>query len=338
MIFSNPKTVIFLKKDKLTVSLVRSGSSPKIIQSDSIQWTRDSLAEIFDRLKSQVKNRTIRLILGEELAYTLMMVLPPNLNDESERQLIAQELGRKIPEALENNDWDYKETGKLSPAGKEVIIFAPVKADFSIFKRTLLTSGFILEAVEPEALAKTRHQDPVCGIVLKKDLKGKDREILNLTSRPPVKSFRRLLILTGIIIVLLILGGIFWLKPKSQPVPPPANEPLPSVELSPTPEPIDLGIYKVWVLNGSGVPGAAGDVEAILSAEGFRVIETDNADNYNYEATEIQFKSGLNPAIYQQLERALNSDYDLVKSTEELTGESQYDLIIIVGTKKEANL
>ena len=43
----------------------------------------------------------------------------------------------------------------------------------------------------------------------------------------------------------------------------------------------------VEVLNGCGVPGAAGEVAEMLEGEGLAIIRTGNADNFNYERSQV---------------------------------------------------
>lgn len=46
-------------------------------------------------------------------------------------------------------------------------------------------------------------------------------------------------------------------------------------------------LIRVAVLNGSGVAGVAAEVAAILEAEGFKVVEVDNADSFDYPRTQV---------------------------------------------------
>lgn len=103
---------------------------------------------------------------------------------------------------------------------------------------------------------------------------------------------------------------------------------------SPTPEPVELGELEVEILNGSGVAGEAGVVQEMLVAEGFgeELIEVGNADSYDHLDTEVRVKAGLSEQIYQEIKRALNSDYQVVMG-EDLTEDYRYDAVVIVGTK-----
>ena len=94
--------------------------------------------------------------------------------------------------------------------------------------------------------------------------------------------------------------------------------------------------YKIEVQNGSGIAGEAGIVSEILEAEGFSEIETANADSYEYKQTEVKLKEETSEKVYEVVERALNSDYSIVKSDEVLSSDSDFDVIIIVGERLES--
>lgn len=118
----------------------------------------------------------------------------------------------------------------------------------------------------------------------------------------------------------------------SQAVESPTPTPTPTAEVTPTPEEIDLSKYKLQVLNGSGIAGQAGAVDELLQAEGFAESDMDNADSYDYEKTEIQLKADTPKALYDTIERALNSDYTVTLG-KALEDDSLFDAVIIVGQK-----
>lgn len=98
-------------------------------------------------------------------------------------------------------------------------------------------------------------------------------------------------------------------------------------------EELDLSTYSLQILNGSGVAGAAGAVQKILEDSGFAVFDLGNADSYNYQETEIQVIGGLPKGVYDEIEKAL-TDYNVVLSEENLSEDSEHDVVIIVGQKK----
>jgi hypothetical protein len=54
----------------------------------------------------------------------------------------------------------------------------------------------------------------------------------------------------------------------------------------------DEGVVRVIIYNGSGEPGVAGDMAQELIAGGFRVVDTKNADRFDYSETRIIVQSG----------------------------------------------
>lgn len=52
------------------------------------------------------------------------------------------------------------------------------------------------------------------------------------------------------------------------------------------------GVVRVVVFNGSGVPGVAGTAAQQLIRAGFRVVDTQNADNFKYKQTKIIVRRG----------------------------------------------
>ncbi len=396
--FTKKIPIIYLSKTKLKVVLVKLGKEPKVVKADETGWNKDSLADSFKQAKKQLKAKTIRLLLADDLSYVLQLNIPFNTKPADERKLIEEKIKPEIPEILEHDDWDFKETGRKTQKDKQVIAFAPVKSAFTLISQALTDANLKVEAIEPEVVSKVRNNDPLIGIALKKDLKGKDEKVLNLNlkkllpSKPKVtgsdpvtdkskpeatkpstdkkpdgselqakadpdkigtssepkkepekpKVNKSLIIIFAVTLALgaLVTGGILVqksaLEKRPSPTPTPliiaSPEPSPSPTPSPSPEPeIVLSEYKIQSLNGTGGKGIAGAVKDLLEAEGFEDVDADNADELDHTQTTVQLKQDTPDAVWNTIERALNSDYDLVKSKEPLTEDSDYDVIITVG-------
>lgn len=384
--FTKKVSIIYLTKTKLKLAVVKLGKDPQIIKSDETSWNKDSLGDSFKQAKKQLKSKSIRILLGDDLSYVLSLNIPFDTKSKDERQLIETKIKPEIPEILSSDDWDFKETGRKTQKDKQVIAFAPVKSSFTLISQALVDSGLKAEAIEPAVVAKIRNTDPVIGIALKKDLKGKDEKVLNLnikkllpskpkdnvtgpdpvtkkgseeaSSKPkPIKDSpsplvtpksdkpklnKNIIIVFIVTLVLgaLVTGGILVqrsaLEKRPTPTPTPLAIPSPSPNPTPTPSPspepeIVLSDHKVQALNGTGGRGVAGAVKDILEAEGFEDVKADNADELDHVKTTIQLKADIPDAVWNTIERALNSDYDLVKSDDPLTEDSDYDVIITVG-------
>lgn len=99
-----------------------------------------------------------------------------------------------------------------------------------------------------------------------------------------------------------------------------------------TEEEVDLSVYKVQVLNGSGIGGEAAKAEALVVDAGFTNTTTGNADSYSYTTTEIQYKDSVDKRAFSPLEEAL--DVYVVERTDVLPESNAYDIVIIVGQDK----
>lgn len=123
--------------------------------------------------------------------------------------------------------------------------------------------------------------------------------------------------------------------PDSKPIvlaPTSAPKETPEPTTAPTPA-FKKEDVKIKILNGSGTAGKAGEVKDILQKAGFVDMLTGNADNFEYEKTEVQVKKSK-AAIFDVLKKDLSENVKLTKSTV-LDDEEASDIIIIVGTDFE---
>lgn len=162
------------------------------------------------------------------------------------------------------------------------------------------------------------------------------------SNRPRINRRLVVVILIAAVISGVVVGGIIYFNSKvSKPLTiaetqPPSPTPQEEVmeEKEAMEEKVDLTQYSVQVLNGSGVPGEAGNAESSLTDAGFENIDTGNADSYDYEQTEVSLKADLPEAIYKAIEDALGGQYNVVKSETTLSEGSDYNIQVIVGAKK----
>ena len=139
----------------------------------------------------------------------------------------------------------------------------------------------------------------------------------------------------------LFIAGLSWLvlKPHSADLLAPTGSSAPTQETpvptqipSPTPAP-DLKLLKINLLNGAGTPGLANQVTVILENAGFEDIKTGNADNFDYDQTQIRIKQEKENYL-SALVSAL-SDYPIASSTSVLKEDDPFDAVIILGKEKE---
>ena len=104
-----------------------------------------------------------------------------------------------------------------------------------------------------------------------------------------------------------------------------------STEPTPTPEEVDLSIFTVSVLNGSGVAGEAGRVANTLEEVGFASPNAGNADKQNYTDTIIEYKATVPQSVIDEVISALEDSYSIEMSDDVLEEEGEYDIVVTVG-------
>lgn len=93
---------------------------------------------------------------------------------------------------------------------------------------------------------------------------------------------------------------------------------------------LDRADLTVVVQNGSGEAGVAKVMADKLTALGYVVSSTGNADNYDYASTVIQVKSA-DKAFLALLKKDLEDDYTIGTATSDYTGSG--DALVIVGAE-----
>ncbi len=106
----------------------------------------------------------------------------------------------------------------------------------------------------------------------------------------------------------------------------PTTAPQPTA--TPTPE-IKKEEIKVKILNGSGTPGKASEVRTVMRDGGFTDIVTGNADEFNFEVTEIAVKKGKE-YLYLSIKESLVDYVTGVKETT-LDEAETADVVVTVG-------
>lgn len=91
---------------------------------------------------------------------------------------------------------------------------------------------------------------------------------------------------------------------------------------------LDRADLTIIVQNGSGEAGVAKTMADKLTALGYVVSSTGNADNYDYAQTAIQVKSA-DKAFLALLRKDLGDDYTIGTATSDYTGSG--DAVVIVG-------
>ena len=180
-------TVIYISKDKLTGVKV-DGGKQALYDRIELGWDTNTFDICLSKIVEKLQSQKMRVLLDNSLSYTLRLSIPPGLNETDERRLIAEKIREKIPEVLRDEDWDFREiqfnlTGKSKPIDgkeREIIVFSPVKYVTELLRKSKINLNLDIEAIEPVEIAQTRNANPIIGIALKDDMKGKDKDVLNI--------------------------------------------------------------------------------------------------------------------------------------------------------------
>ncbi len=368
---TNTKKIIAITKDKVIASEVKLDNK-KLVSSFEFGWKPETLDLVFSEIKKRFKSSQFRILVSDSLSYVVRASVPANVTKDEEREYVGQSIQEKIPDELNDTDWDYKVVGrekeqKSIGSVRDVIVFALVKDFYDQLKNAILKVNLPVEAIEPETVAKTRDVNPIIGLALKEDIVGRDEEVLNLNpsqteikkeSTTTEKTYAteetkdgesnekrslKVRIIFFISIIFFLLGVLLFIKMNpfrkrvefSQPTPSPTA----SIEkVTPTKEPVeetpDLSQFKVQVQNGTGVEGGADEVKEILGKVGFTNIETANADSFDYKETEIRVKDTVSKETTEIVRKALSFVYTLKEAEITLEASNDFDIVVVVGEKK----
>lgn len=140
----------------------------------------------------------------------------------------------------------------------------------------------------------------------------------------------------GMSIAMALIFGLLIYREgtiKSTPSPTSAEK----LQVSPTPiqtpEALDVGKYKIEVLNGSGLPGEAAKAKDLLEEEKFTISSIGNADRLDFQKTVIQVKKTVPNEYLDKLKGFLEKSY-ILDDTKELNDSEEFDVIVIIGRDK----
>lgn len=368
------RIIIAITKAKIIAAKVRTKGPGKIREFYEYGWKEATLDIVFSKIKEKFEAKKVRILIGEDQSYVLRMKVPQDLSGIKERQYIAEKISEEIPEQLTDRQWDFKELRFDYPKGskrkgneKEVVVFAPLRGLFENLSAAVEKTGLIVEAIEPEVISKTRNSNPLIGLALKTDIKGKDEDVLNLKpafeikaeegdeakviaselleeekqkAESKIKGFKAFIFIILILAIAVIGTMIFFYQRKisqlrteslASPAPTLAPTPTPKEVVQEEPKVVDILTYSIQVLNGSGVAGRALEIEEILIDEGFETLETSNADSFDYQDITISTKSDVSEDFYSEIKALFEDEYLVNLSSNALSDDSQFDAVLIVG-------
>lgn len=88
----------------------------------------------------------------------------------------------------------------------------------------------------------------------------------------------------------------------------------------------DDGVLRVIIYNGAGIPGIAGEAAQVLIDAGMRVVDTRNADRFDYATTLIVVQRG-DPSRAEQVKEVLG----VGETVDQPTQQNVADVIVIIG-------
>ncbi len=118
-------------------------------------------------------------------------------------------------------------------------------------------------------------------------------------------------------------------KPTGTPTPTKAVTPTKTNSVDPTTK-LDRADLDIHVLNGSGVSGASKKMSDYLEGLGYNVIQIGNAENFDYEETEVQLKSASSKFL-NLIKTDLGKEYTVGTATTDLAASERPDAYVIVG-------
>jgi hypothetical protein len=298
------------------------------------------------------------------VSYSFTTTIPLDTPAENERPMIAEHVIQRIPEELTDTEWDFSII-KKTKTEKQILVFAPLKKIVTTLMSAAQKAHITIEAIEPLALTQKRHKDLHIGLALKNDISGTDENVMNVhpdytehtthTNEPNDKNSSaqlsithpdqkqkkmKLFVASTLAFITMSIATYTVFLSYSQTSPPIVAAPSPTIpaatETPTSPSPVaerEYSDYSIRILNGSGVPGAAGAVQELLQEEGFAQFDTDNADSFDFTDTEIRVGASASATLVEDLMTALEQNYIPIKK-DPLTDISKYDIVIVVGTKK----
>jgi hypothetical protein len=362
------RVVIGIDREKLVFVKVSTFGKGKIVKSLVSEYNFVNIREVVSKAKKILKFKKVRLLFADELSYVLETNIPRNLKGFEEKKYIYKLISEEIPEKLSDVNWDFKELKKIDKKSekdneKRILVFAPVKDLFERMVKVLTSLKVEIEAVEPETLAKKRSSNPLVGIAKKKDITGKDEEVLNLSvkdekdlksneqnngkrsKRLRWKHISYIIILLVILFTVAYLGFVYFQSIVSEEVEFSNFEDKTThqgVEQQSTPNEgiaqssnnvVNLADYVVFIQNNQGVDEPNKEVKEILASEGFEKITILLGDNplELTEESKVITKKNVPIEVYETIERSLNSEYKIVLTDGKMVDEINHDIEITLG-------
>lgn len=320
-IFQDRVAVIYLLREKIKFAYVGLNKKPNLKNTGEYPWSAKTITNVLPKIKQKI-GPNIRVVVADDLSYLATISIAKDIKDI--RKFVFDRVSETIPEDLLDKDWDFKKISE-SLTEKQILIFSPVKSVFNLFLDEAIKAGFKIESVEPENSAIKRNANPIIGTAIKKDIFGKDEDVLNLEAENNHKSWPMLIIISSLIIVLLALFVAVFLNQKwfytKGPQAPASTQTLLRSSL------------KLEVLNGSGIASESAEIQSLLETKGYQEVVLKDVEPYEFNGIQIEIKGDKQNYI-NIIKSDLSPNFAINSVSESLDRESVFDSIIMLGRLK----
>ena len=198
--------------------------------------------------------------------------------------------------------------------------------------------------------------NPIESLAIKKDIKGKDAEVLDLAivgqnlkdnafdnSKMKKSHVFKIFVLLIFMLFLLIPGYFIFINSreplfKSKKETSPAPTPETSKEQSPTPTPEAIKIEReeiaILIENGDGTAGSAKEAQDYLQSLGYSDITLGNASSFDHLTITVSVKEGRED-VFNLVRNDLAEKYEVDENIYTLDKDDNFDVQIIITTQKK---
>jgi hypothetical protein len=173
-----------LSVNRKTVTLYKNASGKNAAEEKLLEkeWQSGQLSEIFAELKNKFKFSVLRILLGDDLSYSLILTIPKDEYEKApkKRDFIYLRIKEMIPEILTDDEWDYKKEPITDKKNYTIRVFSPVKQFFLELQSAAKKNRIKIDAIESISNAFLRNPDVVASVLNKKDITGNDEDVLNV--------------------------------------------------------------------------------------------------------------------------------------------------------------
>lgn len=163
--FSSHKTVLYIKKDTITIARVSTGKKPKVTKKKTFSYTDQTFSATLKGI-AKAYGKNVRIVLDEDLVYVTTIVISDQVTNE--RAFVYSQAQEQIPDDLDKTSWDYKIAVTIPATqqhpGYKFAQFSAIESGFftKLFKAADV-AGLNVESIEASSIALSRITKKVKG-------------------------------------------------------------------------------------------------------------------------------------------------------------------------------